>query len=129
MLIGDVTVAVLSLSSNCSTGISAMKRRGTRSEGNPAPPCGKTVQSLPLREDRPVDDRYESTRAWLNSGPLICLSDRTLSLQRYVIVGLNSRVRHSKYLLTMYTLHEKLTFDATGLTRFRQLAKEFAFSS
>jgi hypothetical protein len=89
-----------------------MKRRRDQVGGQPGPAL-----------------RKESTRAWLHAGPLICLSDRTLSLQRSVIVGLNSRVRHSKYLLTMYALHEKLTFDAPGAHAVSPLAKEFAFSS
>jgi hypothetical protein len=82
-----------------------------------------------LREDHPVIDRYESTLAWLHAGPLIYLSDRTLiSPQRSVVVVLNSRARNYKYLCTMYTLHEKLTFDPSGAHPVSPLTKDFAFS-
>jgi hypothetical protein len=54
--------------------------------GNPAPPWGKTVRSL--TGSRPVVDRYESTRAWLHAGPLISLSDRTLSLHNDLLSSL-----------------------------------------
>jgi hypothetical protein len=64
-----LSVAVVSLSSNSSRGISAMKRRRYQVGGQPGPA---------LREDHPVLDWYESTRAWLLARPLICLSDRTL---------------------------------------------------
>jgi hypothetical protein len=81
-------------------------------------PCGKTVRSL-IGTKVPALG-YTPVR-WF-----VC--DRTLSLQRSVIVGLNSRVRNYNYLLTMHTLHEKLTFDASGAHAVSPLAKDFAFS-